>query len=449
MASTLRSQFKATSVKTLKETSKKEDSVSAKGGGRTDRLTFSEGSNKFRIMPKHPSEEKFNKMLCQHWITIENDKGEQVRRTVPNSKIHGGTKLDIIDSYMTFVEENLSAGDSEDAAKLKAMKAWQGGLLMQTSWLCYALKLVKEKEPEFGKLEYKQSVRDEMEKNSFIEDEDEAMETEPFSDIDKGVPIFVKYNSKAKKPADYYQTTLSKNAYPLSDEILEMYSKKTPISQLPEFQYGQAEFELALEGVRLWDENHEVNLFETDEFQAIVKQVAAQYSKSVRSEDDDDDKPSKSTKKSTGKSSTKAAKKTDQFDDMDRNELKAFKKENEIDAFKVVPSMTDDELRDNLRANVTFEEEEPEEEEVEEEEEAPFGEEEEETEEVEEEEEEETPPAKTVKKSTVAKKPAKSQPVEEEEEEEEEAPKKTVVKGGTKSADDIRKKLELMKKAKK
>lgn len=56
----------------------------------------------------------------------------------------------------------------------------------------------------------------------------------------------------------------------------------------------------------------------------------------------------------------------DIFDDMDRNALKAFKKENGIDAFKVLPSMTDDDIRDLLRENVSFEDEAAEEEEPEE-----------------------------------------------------------------------------------
>jgi ribosomal protein L16 Arg81 hydroxylase len=39
----------------------------------------------------------------------------------------------------------------------------------------------------------------------------------------------------------------------------------------------------------------------------------------------------------------------DEFDEMDREELKAYKAENEIDTFTVKKSMTDDEIRDNIR----------------------------------------------------------------------------------------------------
>lgn len=49
----------------------------------------------------------------------------------------------------------------------------------------------------------------------------------------------------------------------------------------------------------------------------------------------------------------------DEFDDMDREELKAFKAENEIDSFKVMKSMSDDDIREALRAAISEPEEVP------------------------------------------------------------------------------------------
>jgi hypothetical protein len=459
MATSVRSQFKATPIKTLKDVTQQENAVSQKGGG-SDRLAFTNGTNKFRILPKHAGEETYAKMRCIHWVLVENDKGEQVKRTVNNSKVHGGTKKDIIEEYIAFVKENLNASKKDEADKIKAVaSSWDGGLGMQTSWICYALKIVKGKDPEFGKLEYKTSVRDAMSANAFVEDGDEALEIEPFTDPDTGLPIIVVYNSDAKKAADYYKTTLSKHQYPLSDEFLEFFSKKTPLSQLPEFNYRQEDFEQAVEGIRIYDENHEINLFDTDEFQAIVREVGAQYAGSVGSTDDGEDDKKKGgkgidfAKKTAAKKTAKPADdepedeepeeeaeaESDVFDSMDRNELKIFKRDQGIESFTVTKNMTDDEIRDKLRELVSFEEEAEEEPE-----EPPF------EEEADEEPEEETPPAKTVKKvaATVktVKKPAPSE--EPEDDEEEAPPSKTAVKPATKSAEDIKAKLDALKKKK-
>lgn len=317
--SSLRDKFQATSLKRLKSQSQQEDS-NLNTGRTGDYFKLKDGQNKFRLAPKFPGEETYTKMKATHWVTIENDKGEKVRRPVPNSRIHAGTKKDIIDEYVSFVRANLDAKDPDDAEKLKALTAYENGLSMQSTWIAYAWKLVKDQEPELGKLELKKTVRDALNNQAFTEDDDEPIEIDPYTDPETGIPVIIKYNSSAKKAADYYSVTLSKNEYPLTDEMLEELDAKTPLSQLPDFQYTNEHFELALEGLRFFDEEHDVNLFDTDEFGAIVKEVSKYYSKKVgnrKDEDDEDDEDEKPAKKSIKKPVKKVVEEDDEEDEDD------------------------------------------------------------------------------------------------------------------------------------
>ncbi len=290
--SSIRDKYKATSTKALKEIVDSENLLLKTGGG-SDFLTLEDGLNKMRVYPKHEGEESYSIIYGRHWLTIDKE-GEDKRVTVPNSKLHAGTDMDIIDEYIKFCQITLDANDANDAAKLKSLVAYQGGINMQTVWLSYAKKINKSGKDEFGVWEIKRSVRDGMNEQAIIEDESEAMDLDPFSGADDGKPVLVTYNSKAKKPKDYYKVQLSKNASPLSDEEIEAFDKILPLSKLPFLQYSIETFETALEGLQWFDDTHEIGLFESDTFQAIIEEVKEQY-----------DIPAGGTKTETKKTATK------------------------------------------------------------------------------------------------------------------------------------------------
>lgn len=372
MSTSIRDKFKATSTKELKSIVEDEDSKIASRRN-TDTYSFKDGINKLRLFPKHEGEPSFYHILCQHWITIEKDDGEPGRRTVPNARIHGGCEKDIIDEYIKYCRTLLGTGDAEDSAKLKSLTAYEGGLQMQTSWMSYANFMEKDKK-EFTLLEFKRTVRDALNDSSIIEDESEAIETDPFTDPDEGKPVLITYNSKAKKAADYYKVQVSKTAVPLTDEELEKFASVTPLSQLSMFQYDNEKFELALEGLRYFDEEHEIGAFDTEEFLAIVEEcremvggevveakpaakkatVAAPVKKAVVA----------TAKKPAPKAAVEEAEELeeeveeiaeeeettgDEFDAMDRTELKSYIAANNLEV-KVFKSHEDEDIRNNIRA---------------------------------------------------------------------------------------------------
>ena len=384
----LRNKFKATDVSSLKKNKQEEDSKISSGRGRTDYLDIDDGLNKFRIFPKHPEEELFYHIRGVHWCTIEGEDGKDGRRTIPNARIHANWPTDPFEAYIQLVKENLDSKDADDADKLKKLTGWETGLNLQTTWVCYANKMVKNKPNEFGLLEFKKTVRDALNDESIIEDEDEAIVIDPFTDPDDGKPVLITYNSKAKKAADYYKVQMSKTAVRLSDEELEKFEKVTPLSQLPQFQYTPEVFEQALEGIQHFDSEFEIDLFDTDEFQNLIEDMRENFNsvKSTKST------AVKSTKKQQiVEDDDEEEEDGDKFDAMDRKELKTFISDNGLD-IKVFKTTSDDEIRNSIRELYEEEEEELEEEEdeteVDEEDETEVDEVEKEEEEDEEEEEE-------------------------------------------------------------
>ena len=338
-----REQFKATSTKKLKSFTEKEDSYTSKGVS-SDFIQIKEGSNKIRLFPKHPDEENFTIMRAQYWLTLENDKGEMGRRTVLSAIVHGNQKKDIVDEYVKFCKNNLSS-DEDDRAKLKLLTDWQKGLTLSTSWIAYGKKIIKDGEDQFGLIELNKSTRDGINSLAFVEDEDDVMETDPFTDPDEGYPVIIKYDPSQKKAADKYKVTLAKNNLPLTDEELEIFADKTPLSQLTMLQYSNVDFENALEGLKNFDEDNEINLFDSDEFQDVISELKKSFGgkKKVQShsndDDDDENKQPKKVVKTTQTSKKVVSKSNDDDDDDDDDDELPFKEDKKTPSKK---SQSDD-----------------------------------------------------------------------------------------------------------
>ena len=387
---------KATPTSTMRKAKEADDEIAGKGG-KNDYIKLKDGVNKIRFFMVHDGEESFKKLRSSHWVTVTKD-GEEQRRCIPNSRVHGGTPKDICEEFCKLVRAKYADGDADALAKIKALNNRDAGIDIKSTWISWAKKIAGE-DCERGLIEMKKTVRDALDDNAIIEDADEAIETEPYTDLETGIPVLITYNSKAKKAADYYKVQLSKKASPLTDEDLEWFDKQTPLSQLSQFKYGRREFEMGLEGVQNFDEQFEIGIFETPEFQELVEEISAYYTRE-EDEAEEEDKPAKKSaapaKKKTAAPAAAPAKKaaapkkavveeeeevaepeeeaeeeaaeeetTDIFADMDRTALKQYKAENAIDTFKVVASMEDETIRENLRAWLATQEEPAEEEEEE------------------------------------------------------------------------------------
>jgi len=313
----IRDKYKPMKLAVLKEKADEENKSLSSGGG-SDFLTIDEGTNKFRIFPPHEGEDSFYITRVVWWLTIENEDGEAKRRTVKNSRIHGGTKYDIVEEYLKGAKlhlQNIANSDDDEAdeanEKIKTLSDWKQGLVAQTTWVMYANKITKDGK-EFGKLEVRKPVRDDMNRISSTEDIDEPIEVDPFTDPDEGLPLFIEYTAKSKKSKAKTIASLGRKpkAMPLSDEDLEMFDKITPLTKAFRDNYTMDDFDLALEGLKNYDEEHEIDFFESEEFEEIIEKVKAQY------DEEDEKKSSKKKKKgSASKSKHKSRKPVEEEED--------------------------------------------------------------------------------------------------------------------------------------
>lgn len=370
MAEDLRSKFKATPIKSLKKQVDEDNSMI--GASSNEYLSLEDGKTlKIRIFPSHPDGEDFYIAKKSYWLSVAKKDGDMGRTTVLDSRLHGGTAMDVVEEY-TKMAKKFCAKDSDKLDKISGDK---DSLKPSYTWMAYASIIKADEELHPMLWEFKKMVRDAMNKLSFSEDDDDAIETDPFTDPDEGLPILVKYmkSPNKKKGENYYEVSFPKKAvaYPLSEEVLESFMGLKPLSEvLP--KYNMRDFDKAVEGLQNFDDENEIGLFNEESWLEKLEEIKAQYD-SI--EDDEDEKKPVSKKvvkpsaKPAAKPATKPskvveddedevpakkvskAKSGDEFDDMDREELKEYIAENDLDV-RVKKSMEDDEIRDAIREAV-------------------------------------------------------------------------------------------------
>lgn len=390
----LRSQLKATSIKRLQKQIDADNEMVGTGSS-TEYLNLEDGKTiKIRIFPGHPGQEDFYVAKKCYWLSFRTDDGETRRGTVLDSKVHGGTKWDVVEEYVKYARKFIG----NDADKLEALVGSgpkSNSLNPQFTWLCYADRVNGDDQLRAKIWEFKKMVRDAMNKLAFSEDEDEVIEVDPFTDPDEGLPINVTYrkNPNKKKGENFYEVAFPKkvSARPLTDEEIEYFMGLKPLSEVVN-KYGMRDFERALEGLQNFDEDNEIGMFDDETWLEHLEEIKAQYD----ADEDEDDTPKKKTaaKKTTVKKASPAPDEDDEdtdeeegddeeeddveeqkndgdeFDDMDRSELKKYISKNGLE-ISVKKSMSDDDLRDAIRAASKAESEAEEDEEEEEEDDEP------------------------------------------------------------------------------
>lgn len=406
-----RSQFKKTvSVKELKAQDQAIDKVSGnKDSGYAGYHTIEDGLNRFRIYPGHISDE--GKMLpfimpVQRWwlsVDVENKdektgktETKRVRKRVFDGRVHSSTGKDIVDEYIKFLEATLrKEGATNEEVIEKTLPIYGryspvpkeriNGIMGKPEWIMFADK-IDGAAKTFGKLPIGKAAKIRLEDLISRESADEPLgsdSTNPFTDPDDGRLLEITYNKAATKAADYYKTEIDSsfnketkmiNLSPLSDSDLQKFMEFDSLHKQYNDCYTVEDFQTAIEGLRNLDEENNFGVFQYDEFLDICEAFSKLYP----------EKGAKAEKKKTEKADGF------DFDNMTRNELKIFNRDNNC-GMVITTKTSDDDIRDALydwledqNRALAAAEEEVEEEEVEEEIE----------EEIEEEEEDTTPQAR-------------------------------------------------------
>lgn len=377
-----RSKFKATTRAAAQKTDKVVRNVIGGKGERADRLKIEPGKNYFRIFPFHPDGggETYYEPLATYYLPIEQEvekdgKKRVEMRTKPvfHARIHHSKlKKDVVEEYKKFCEkvakENFSS-EAERERYLKPLKydrvTRKGGLDPVEEYAIYAKKInVVDGSSVFGLLSYKTAVKIGLNKIAASESDDEPLGTDPFTDLEDGRTVTVTYDDKATRPQDYYDVQLYVKTnekrqlilHPITDAELEKFMQVPSLHKLFRDVYSKYHFNLAVKGLKNFDSEFKMGVFNYEEWTDILEQL--------ESEIPDDNSAPGETKPVSSKTLS-----SDEFDEMDRSELKGYNRDNNCGVI-VTTKMSDDEIREQLRdwketqGEVEDEKEEVEEEEV-------------------------------------------------------------------------------------
>jgi len=400
---------KVTSEELKAQDKKVEDVVKTGSKDFAGFLKIENGVNKFLIFPSHeniqqmlPSGEEiknepFVRSRQIYWLPKEveekDDKGvvkldkrsgkpimKVINSPVYDARIHSECGKDIVDIYITMLQKKFEEEfgvDAKDRIKEKMLPVYGSfqkrvmGIVAKPSWVLYAEKLVGDTRT-FGRLEIGKAVK--MRINELIAMEESGAvigsdSNNPFTDIELRRALTIKYNSDAKEANLYYTTEIDSDidkdqksptykqvkTYPLSDDELESFLKYPSLTDQYVNCYSKRDFELALKGLELFDDKNEFGLFADDEFFDEAEALRDLYP----------DAPVAATEAETKE--VEDDENVDKFEAMDRNELKAFNRQNKC-GVAIINNVTDDQIREKLREWEKANEEESEEIEDEEEE---------------------------------------------------------------------------------
>jgi hypothetical protein len=361
-----RSQFKATQVSTLKEQEKQNASPRVNNmDGRVPFHTFQEGTSKWRIMPSHPGAKSFMAAKQVHWLPQEvkyqkdgKDIVEIKRRPVFNSITHAGTSKDIVQEYITFVTKRIydATQDPEDRKqKLHNLTNWKVGVKGRTTWIVYA-QLIEGKSRTLGRLELPGLVKDKMNELAITEDQsDDVIQTDPFTHPDTGKAILITYDRSQKDPSKKYSCNLEwRGDYSLSDNELEELMNADSLEDIYKDSYKRSDFEKALNGLRIFDEESGYNAFADDHWLDICENLDSMY---PEDEDEEDaPKPAKSEVKKQVATSNEEEEEEEEdnaglpwseLDELDRDGLKQYIKNKNL-SIRVLKKYSDDDLREMI-----------------------------------------------------------------------------------------------------
>ncbi len=397
-----KSRFKGTNMKQMQAADNAVDKALGKENKKTrgDFHSLEKGLNYFRIYPHHnavremcgesdPNDkgESFAESRVVYYlpqyVEDKNDKGElkydskknvimkEVQKAVFDSRIHGGTKMDVVDEYIKFVNkkaiDEYGPGDSEEKAKYleNIVGNWKkriSGLNAKTSWVMFCDHILKydavedKVDKKFGKLEIGKAVKFGLQKLSAAEAANQPLGTDPFTDPVEGIAIVIDYNPDADKAQDYYNTSLYQpkigagrfKLFPLvevddqgnivNSESLDNMLEFDSLFKQYRNVYRKRDFEIALEGLNNFDSKYEYGLINDPEFTAVIEEISEYYPEEEKKDD---------IQQNAGSDEIVESEK-DEYDLMSREELKKWHKDNKT-GFVCIQKTTDDELKEAAR----------------------------------------------------------------------------------------------------
>jgi len=268
-------------------------------------LSVKTGTNKLRIFPAHTGtkgniwiQPKTTSWLPQE-IEEKDEDGKKskkiARRPIFNSRIHGGTRKDLVEEYITFVinQQKEKFGDDKEGLEkaIKPILNWKVGIKPQTTWVAYVKRVLMDGTAEYGRFEFTIGTKNQLNAIAATEDEDEAITTDPFTHPDDGKMVKLVYDPEKKGGDKYAATIMYKTDAPLSDEELQDFEndKIRSLEELYVNSFQRSDFGKQLTGLEIFDNENGYEAFTHDDWLDIVEEIDKYYPEDDEEEDQDED----------------------------------------------------------------------------------------------------------------------------------------------------------------
>lgn len=335
-----RSKFKKQSVEDLDSEVKQAEKTMRKGGkSYTGFATVQKGKNTFRVAPSMGKAYvacKMSKLRVEVPTYDENGNvtGKEVKdKNIFCADVHGRNLLkgkDPIVLYCDYVRKKASEEYQDDTERRKYLNPIMGykkgnkfvwGINPTLAYVCY----VYQGNKDFARLQLYGTWMNRIKEISVEQSDDDTVSFDIFSQMEGAYPLVITMGEDDKGKKTYslsagipkkgqsWDEFFEETAIP--DEDMEYFLNEVPsLEEIYKDSYRTKDFEMALDGLKRFDEENNYDIFSDDEFLNEIEEMAAMFpedeSKETTSDENEDEEEKPAPKKQVAKApaSEKAAK---------------------------------------------------------------------------------------------------------------------------------------------
>lgn len=317
-----RSKFKKQSVEDLDSEVKQAEKTMRKGGkSYTGFATVQKGKNTFRVAPSMGKAYvacKMSKLRVEVPTYDENGNvtGKEVKdKNIFCADVHGRNLLkgkDPIVLYCDYVRKKASEEYQDDTERRKYLNPIMGykkgnkfvwGINPTLAYICY----VYQGNKDFARLQLYGTWMNRIKEISVEQSDDDTVSFDIFSQMEGAYPLVITMGEDDKGKKTYslsagipkkgqsWDEFFEETAIP--DEDMEYFLNEVPsLEEIYKDSYRAKDFEMALDGLKRFDEENNYDIFSDDEFLNEIEEMAAMLPDDSQSEESEEkEEPKKKT----------------------------------------------------------------------------------------------------------------------------------------------------------
>lgn len=307
-----RSKFKKQSVEDLDSEVKQAEKTMRKGGkSYTGFVTVQKGKNTFRVAPSMGKAYvacKMSRLRVEVPTYDENGNvtGKEVKdKNIFCADVHGRNLLkgkDPIVLYCDYVRKKASEEYQDDTERRKYLNPIMGykkgnkfvwGINPTLAYVCY----VYQGNKDFARLQLYGTWMNRIKEISVEQSDDDTVSFDIFSQMEGAYPLVITMGEDDKGKKTYslsagipkkgqsWDEFFEETAIP--DEDMEYFLNEVPsLEEIYKDSYRTKDFEMALDGLKRFDEENNYDIFSDDEFLNEIEEMAAMLPDDSQSEED-------------------------------------------------------------------------------------------------------------------------------------------------------------------